>query len=417
MLARPSTVDTPKEVVMAVDVDYYVEQEQLLTGKQLMLYTVYPTAVAHNGDEFSFMFDEQGVLNMSVAGGAQYRHKLWNFTGDAIIVDHGFWPVFRSSTVYVIDRRMTHVPHHALVLFTPRVTLNPVATILAKFLFEFTTLSRLNPVHLVGDTKFCVLDVVTKEQVVRSIGTPNSMNHVEIPAHVDDGLHQMAISTTQPLQNGSVEHHTGLRDKGQIALLTNYHRKKAPVKAPTVWPMDMAQHRVAYIATLPPEDTKPSMQPFMNPIATGAITFDRTPENEVQAVNGRIIDVEQTMNATCEQIELMHKFALEFAHQVADHVGPVMACLHPVDIDVVMENQSRPSQRLIIEKGQLEEIERINKTFNKAEAYLKLTDPRVISTITPGESTMVRVWTHATRYSSQSCEIGPREQRGRPVPN
>jgi len=128
------------------------------------------------------------------------------------------------------------------------------------------------------------------------------------------------------------------------------------------------------------QDAKIPLKPFMDPIADGAYTpvVDRSAEK--RAVKGRVTN----LTAKTEKKEVIltpfvNRCMTEFLELLipTPHVG------HPKYQEVVYEKQSRPNQRRILEEAESSSFD-MNaevKSFVKKEAYAKVTDPRIISTI------------------------------------
>jgi len=107
-----------------VDVDYYADMPRWMhLWKPICMYTLYPTQLAYNGKEFAYNFDGS-VLEYSVAGGAEYRHKLWDYKGDtATSIDYD-----GNLLVYDVEQRTVNGDEqHRLIWLLPKARItNPI---------------------------------------------------------------------------------------------------------------------------------------------------------------------------------------------------------------------------------------------------------------------------------------------------
>jgi hypothetical protein len=170
-----------------------------------------------------------------------------------------------------------------------------------------------------------------------------------------------------------------LPDKPKGAnLLVEYYREKYTRIDATVYPVEPI-HTYQYSPQTYDPDAKPGLYHFMKPIYNGAFSPDVCVANERQAVYGRITSIRSDVQPGVFILRCMEEFIQQLI--------PVPHLKHPYDHDEVNERQPRPSQRRIIDvaNGMLRELVNFIASFQKREAYGKLTDPRLISTF-PGKT-------------------------------
>lgn len=87
-LAVPYRFDeiNDNHVIMLVDVDYYMDINELLKlGRPVLIYTFVPTCVAGRNNEQSWSIKDDKATFV-VRGGSAYSHYMWDYAGDTISV-------------------------------------------------------------------------------------------------------------------------------------------------------------------------------------------------------------------------------------------------------------------------------------------------------------------------------------------
>jgi len=176
---------------------------------------------------------------------------------------------------------------------------------------------------------------------------------------------------------------TGLTKDIEAAVLTEFHRDHNNSAPPLVYPVEEGTHRYQFATPRYEYEAKALMTPFCAPLVDWAYTPDRCLANDAQGVRGRIEAVASEAKMTPFLLTCMKSFLERMIP--ADR----MNTLDPVDLDEVALRQSRPAQRRIMEEALQTAAEVDIKphlaTFVKAEPSVKVTDPRIITTI-PGVS-------------------------------
>lgn len=108
----------PHHFLMGVDVDYYLNlSEWARYGLPLVFYTMAPKRLAGETVDATHYIDGQGRLVVDVRGGGSYVHQLWAYDSDTIVFDYWF-----GSIVYSLEMR--DVGNERMVVFLlPIITL------------------------------------------------------------------------------------------------------------------------------------------------------------------------------------------------------------------------------------------------------------------------------------------------------
>jgi hypothetical protein len=101
----------PRSVFMCVDDDYYHDMHALLcTGKPLVLFSFSPRSVAGSFPDGTYTIHENSEAEVNVAGGAKYRHQLWNWHRETVTVYD--WIEFALYN-YNVEYRRVEVQNNA----------------------------------------------------------------------------------------------------------------------------------------------------------------------------------------------------------------------------------------------------------------------------------------------------------------
>lgn len=366
-----------------IDVDYYIDLGKYLAyhAQPLILYTLVPEAAAAVRTNYSYYFSTDGKINFTVSGGAAYSHHLWNLSSDTVSVTQRFLGIPLVVNIYTIDRRPAGQDRQ-LVLFTPISSFTGLGALLAYYFLEHDELRHLDVIH----NGFTRLETRLREQHLMSTAKCGEYLCATIPITTDHAIartaavskYDLAVPAVQSaITNEILTKTEAFINKQQATVLTDYHRNNAAVKKDVVCPLEQSTTRYQFLHYV--EDAKPIMQPFMTPFLLDAFVPDKTKDNERRAVEGRIKEVASDVVANVRLKNLMREFA--------QLMFPIAHQLLPVDLDYVMDKQSKPTQRTLLEQGAYiwGELERKIRSFIKAESYGKLSDPRVISTINPAD--------------------------------
>jgi len=364
------------DVDVIIDVDGYVDMNGRLTEHVIphLVYTFQPKAAAYAQGDTSYCFQADGTVDYRVGGGGHYRHGVWDYGRDELMVTRRCFGFPTSAAAYLVDRRSAS-PHHDLVLLTPLASWSWMSAWYATWCLGQTPLRRFAPVQ----DGFVRMTLQTPEGLMRSTAEVGSHNSITIPAAVDDAIAQVAQTSKQDLTLASILGYTSGTampvPEARVAAMSllKYFRKVVPAPGPVVFPASESVRTYAFQPFEHVEPLKPSMIAFMSPLVHGCFAPAVCVANEQQMVDERILKVASDAVPTPKLARYMDEFI--------QYLFPVAHELHPVDLDEVFERQGRPTQRRILEQADTELPQRINKLFMKKEAYQKPADPRAISQI------------------------------------
>jgi len=367
------------DVEWICDVDYYINMVLLLSSraKPTLLYTVVPEEAVGVHDDTTFYFNEDGSLTTIVAGGGTYHHHLWDYATDSLIVRgtnrFGFT---NSVTTYAVERKQVGYSRQ-IILLSPIKRFTGIMSHLALYLLEGKQLTRFNPVVKARDgSSFIRFLVHTKKCTKVTTARPSTLACATVDAVDDAHVATMARLSTVNIMLPTVVSWLPPHSRGAAAVLTEYYRFNIPAKHPIVYPVEMGVRAYQYEPKKFDQEARPKLSAFMSPLVHGAFVPVQNEASERRAIEGRLT-----------ALKAPEPKPMAFRDQcINEFVDLVLQgkTLYPVDIDVVLEKQTRPAQVLSLMKaclsGDRSPAEWL-KLFLKGEAYPDVKDPRIISMI------------------------------------
>jgi hypothetical protein len=375
MVPYSNALPDPSDLLTIVDVDYYRSIAGLLLNHDgpVLLYTFQPTKAATSSGEFSFTFDAGGVVTYSVSGGACYSHSVWNYGVDVISVTERF-----STKYYIVERRKAN-EHHEYILMLPIGSWYGLFAILAKYL-SASSLERLQPIQ--GD--FIMLDVQTSTGLQRSVARVGEHNCATIPMDTFDALRSVNKNNATRIGNATID--SWVDDRHAASVLTDYFRSltitSQPAAPPVVYPaiVGIKKYQIVKRVMDYVPDCSAYMVSFMSPVYPRVYVPDKSRNNDLAAVRGRILIPQAEAESLAQKppsawlVDAMVDFAaILIPEELAFEASPV-------SVDEVYLRQNRPSQRALLNQADSMLPVRKAKTFLKAEPYQKPSSPRIIST-------------------------------------
>lgn len=365
------------DVIMMVDVDYHAPMPGYLRYfRPIIMYTLQPKHAAYRCDEFSY-YIEDDVVNYHVAGGATYRHKIWDYDHDVICSEYKGYVNF-----FEVDQRSVNTNDddsgHRII------TLIPIAR-LPRSLVDRLEVHYLQRKVYSQNGVSMVYDGVSGELSISLSGTRSA---VRLGLDVFSALQErLAAKTTAAYTVGDVE--VFIVDKAgpdkKVASATIYGalqrlglRYDIPINS-----MATAATITTYrpIGSLSLGDEVAPVQQISNPLVSEPALFPARCHDSAEAsVKGRVLAVKN------EKVPA-YKYNLYAEEFVKRLVPPDLVGLgQPWDLDSTIAKQTRPLQKGRIERSKhnfgLGAPNRL-ETFVKAEAYAAVTDPRNITTCRP----------------------------------
>jgi hypothetical protein len=365
------------DLLCLVDADYYINMPEFLaeTACHTMLYTIVPDCAASTEENQSYTFDANNNFVMTVSGGAEYKHKLWDYSGDCLVAKSYWWILPIRAVVYLVDRAEAGSSHQI-------INLVPIGrwgalSAWATCWLESKTFQQFAPV--VGD--FIRFAVHRADGLYISTARVNEFNCATIPVEVDNAIGCVARVMSTPLQIATSESY--LKDRNSrncAAILTEFHRLKRPVApVPYVFPVELGVRRYQYAPENYNQQAKPCIQAFMSPFVHEAYGPDKCESNDTHMIEARVEAFADEEFVPLDQFEL-HCID-EFLELL---IGERKHTLCPYDANEVAMRMDRPTQRRITEQGCSVPAESMLlkvRSFMKCEAYAKPADPRPISTL------------------------------------
>lgn len=364
-------------VLTMTDVDYYVNVNKFLNGSKLLVYTFTPRSIAGETLDGRYCVNNDNTITLEMNGGARYTHPLWDYNHDHIVVDH-WW----GSVIYLVERIKTS-EDRSIVYFNPiRKVYGPIGwTIKGERLYRQVLLN--NGVCIRHTTATVKLEDKTVDRIGYSLARPGQFISVFI---TDDALE------TARIRIGS----TKLPHVSDVERIMNTFRVENPVFAASLL-FDILRSKVQFDAafeakttdihsfqSLTPlvlEDGKPTMRSLW-PGYLKSFAPVKSFNNDQSCYDGRLLKP-KNLRPTIPPIYfdwrdefLRYLIPNDLAHTLA-----------PEDFEFMYHKFDRPSQRTTIEQQQETFMgPLIARSFQKAEAYLKLTNPRNITTCSMGHN-------------------------------
>jgi hypothetical protein len=366
-----------------VDVDYYPESPFVYSdGKPILMYTILPQAVGRSDNEVTASFDKFGVYNMNVAGGARYRHHLWNHTSDDVfVVDHrtfcgllGPFTVYQQDVKHVFDDR-------AVVLYTPLAHYTGVVALVARCaralgLLRGASLERIKPNVCEG---FVCLRTMTSAGTTVSIGRVDSPYALTLPETDFEAArcHYLSCVSSYGQAHATVALEMEKRIvqlRGKAGLMAEFF-KANPGPLPILSTGTAVVGERKFTHNLDGVSETPLAVPFMRPFVSGGayVPLGGLP-TQIQAAEGRV------KKFTGNKVDEMPIKYLSLAVEFCQHAFPEAGILDPCSIEEVLRRQPAPGQQqrnVAAITGKPDPVKL--QVFVKRETYGKPTDPRIIS--------------------------------------
>jgi len=354
-------------ILKMVDVDYYLDINSYLRGNPVMLYTFAPHAPAgHTADTVWTVLEDR--VHLSVSGGAKYEHYLWDYDVDHVVVSTPFRDYY-----YWVDLKRPD-DDHAIVMFTPmcvdsrwfpcmrfghagiarvRFTygnINYACRYLGSCVYHYISMVGSYSAAKISDASWITANI----KCARS-KTP-LLAEVERIFRADEGMTDTALAASLFIT--------------ALGKVPNHSYVFTPPRT-----LDDVHYQTDYPLVL--EDGKSSMRVLTKAFISGAEVPAKSLNNDVSCVQGRLADV---ANSVTYIPDCFWVWAHEFVTGLAGSGYNV-----PDSYDTIIEGL-RPSQRTKLDRVKefLDVPASFVASFQKAEAYAKITHPRNISNVSPG---------------------------------
>lgn len=377
------------DVIKMSDTGYYLDLPDYMHGHELVLYEIDPVRAASSTADASYRFDEEGCLVEMVQGDAKYRHALWNLHTDHVLVR-----TWLGAWVYLVEKILhpEHPNYRMIGLFPRRFVWNPAA-----WLLEFPKLERRKVVNngwavidslhndsrnygvfytsiaKVGDSHDAFLPKEVLTTIISRLGVVKHLELGGIEAFLEFEMKDTRYVTWQETKQSV---------KTMATVIMEYFKAGSPrafdkLSAPRTDVFTPINKHYRPLTDAPKPTMRSVLPPGLAPIIGGGVCPSKSAASEFAAVQGRISNVRNDVKPPGRFIGYAREFVRIVVPDRLMHTGV------PVDIDEVFRRQSRPTQVSLLQRcldwwrGQ----RMINKFFVKREAYGKINNPRVISTM------------------------------------
>lgn len=366
LVSAPKPYDPPPNPLLDYcDVDHYIEEFEYCLVKNFhptLIYATVPEAVSGNRGERSFTFDENDVLITIIAGGAEYRHRLWNWTGDILAAAHYLGPFCTALAVYQIERRRVEIDHQLIFLIPIRRLRFPFS-LFAPFVTQ-PRLARLR-VHDIG-SGFNVLEVNASGERVVSVGRPQEALSSTMPRVALDGLKAVQAATTEGATVFGARTMVEGCSRGEAANVVGYVKEEvtpAPDRVVTVRGDRNDGARMIQVVQYGPydNDAKPLMRAFMSPIVHAGFVPASNVVSEVASITERNV-------RDIPPAEITAKHELLMSALVEALTRGYEGTLVPVDTSDLFLKMKTPTQRRLLNQAGLDCLVSEAAAFLKKEA-------------------------------------------------
>ncbi len=365
------------DVLTLTDVDYYVPMHKYLDGRHVIMYTFVPECTA--GPVADGVFSTTGnEVTMVMAGGAIYEHALWDYDTDHLVIDH-WW----GSSFYLLEQKRVDDAHRVVYLNPIRNVYGPVGWWMAGKRLYRRQLSHMG-IPLI---RYVRTNGESRGECMYAFSKPGQMDGVSLPADVVSSLVSRLGTSKQPhmsdaerIINTFKVFDDSPRAVFAAALFFDVYTQAPGLfdSLPPIITSCVDRHTYQSTRGLATEDGSPSMRAIWPGFSRTAFAPAKSFNNDKACLKGRI---EEPRN----QRYMIPGDVLFKKQEFIEHLVPkrLVHTLAPEDFEYMKEKFSKPTQRRLME--QVENtmiIDRVYvRSFQKAEAYGKITAPRNISTL------------------------------------
>lgn len=372
----------PRDVVIIMtDVDYYANiNAWLMLWRPILIYTFVPTQLSGQHDEYSYHFEGDEV-EYHVRGGATYKHQLWVYDGDTVVVDNG-----DERCTFNIEQRM--VPddaNHRYICLTPA----------SRIKYPYAQLTPIN--NKIGIQRFknngFLYDSITDQL---SIAVSSKHHAVNLTGQVYEAIKERMANKTAPPIIADVERI--LRDSQienshlKAPLLFNHLQTK--IDRNVILTSSMVSYHPLPEGALTNEDGAPMGEnATSNLVYPGAAYPTNSHASDLSTIHGRITRVSNNRTPPSRY----NTYANEYLSQLIHHQGRGVPW-QPSEVVQAQDGTMQKARNTAILHTVSHNPTNALKSFIKAEAYSTANEPRNITTMTPQLTLMMSAFTYAFKH-------------------
>jgi len=369
-----------------VDVDYYSGMEDL-GGRAACLYTFSPTTPSGSNQEMTWRTIGNEV-EVSISGGATYRHQLWNWN-----IDHFTWEDATGVYLYLVESK--RVNQHLLVFLNPIAFVNNKASLLApRRPLERRSLSY-------GPYGMAVLDDkvwIQAPGLHTSVAIPlDAFSAATLRLRIHDKLYKPIPADFESLFARANVDKPALAACAYLKLAQDHPEALEVIPAPTVGRRDLVAYTPEGDVEL--EEPKTSGTLIGPKITNIGLCPTKCRNSDSSMLEHRLNAVASTDNSHLTEHD--RELIEEFVGLMAEDSGYALNSLEPTSLEEVKRRQNRPTQKQKADRAapMIGEQKNVYKTFQKAEVYLEAKAPRNITTVPEQHKEL------ASTYSYQLSEV------------
>nr|QYF49937.1 MAG: hypothetical protein [Beijing sediment noda-like virus 7] len=366
----------PDDIIVMTDVDYYIDMNTILIGNPVLIYTFVPTEVAGVTEDGNYCTHSDNTVETTTNGGARYRHELWDYDNDHIVVD-----TWSGSYIYLVEQ-IEITPTRRVVFFNPIRKVVPVL----GWMLPGRRLQRRNFNKAgVMYSRFTRRNDEGVVEVWHSMARPGESPACTIRSDTFVATFIRLTENRDP-HISDVERYFNTHQvpNSLYAATLFYHIFKNYPEAFDYTPdiitpcvqQRMTPHTYQCIDGLASEDGKQSMRSIW-PGYGSAFSPAKSENNDRACIQGRIKDVK---NKRPNIPPIYYTFLSEFVNfMVPAHKRRTLT---PLSFEEMWEQFRKPTQRVLLAQADYTmDSSAFVKSFQKREAYNKITAPRNISTL------------------------------------
>lgn len=183
------------DIITLIDVDFYLSLRDFarFAGKTILMYTVIPSSIAGSSKESYWFINAEGVYEEHVNGGACYKHQVWDYSSDIVIVPRTFsFTTYHSHIVPGDGNRALVALAPISTVYLPLWFVSVMYTLLHGVPFKATIFGRTKNVMRHGDFISCSYQSVNEVWIsIRKHGV-NCEHAVDIPLRVWNAIRYFA---------------------------------------------------------------------------------------------------------------------------------------------------------------------------------------------------------------------------------
>jgi len=382
-------VPSPGSVMVLIDVDYYLDMRDFLRqyGEHAVaLYTFAPQTLAGRAEDKTWHFNKDQEVEVRVAGGGTFRHRLWDWEVDNLAYFSASLNPFNAIyRTYAVEPKFIGSSSSKCVFVVPTAEVKGLWAWFAKLMLGERPLQRLKVDTGKG---YYRLDSLVEDTLTASVCLPGweSSGQVDVD-RLTELFAAKRVSPKTAITPGLIRTYAPKAvNPAIVASVVQVATAGANAVDDSLVGMMVYQFAGTCL-----DKPKPLMTQLTTPIIPGSCSGTGGPDDEKVAVRERITTPQAEAKARKDpkSDQLLENYACEFVNHF---VGLWGNTLHPVDIAEVRAKQNRPTQAVILDRAEMSGAAGAtasggatikSSAFLKKESYGGVKPGRLISTVPP----------------------------------